>query len=249
MKFTALLLCLLVSPAGAASLTVFAASSLTDAFTEVGRAFDARTGHRTTFQFAGSQVLRTQLEGGARADVFASANDAQFTPLLGRVVVGREVFARNRLTLIAPAGSAKVRTLRDLTAPGVRLVVAAPNVPVGDYTRRMFAAVERSGTYGADFAARARRNVVSEEGNVRQVALKVSLGEADAAVVYASDVTPALKRTVRVVPLPTRFNQTAAYPVGVVRGSANADAAQAFVAFVKSEAGQAILRRWGFLRP
>ncbi|BBN96769.1 molybdenum ABC transporter periplasmic molybdate-binding protein [Deinococcus grandis] len=240
---------LLAPPAGAASLTVFAASSLTDAFTEIGRAFDARTGHRTTFQFAGSQVLRAQLEGGARADVFASANDAQFTPLLGSVVAAREVFARNRLTVIAPAGSARVRSLRDLTGPGVRLVLAAPNVPVGDYTRRMLAAVDRSGTYGKDFAARALRNVVSEEGNVRQVALKVSLGEADAAVVYASDVTPALKKTVRVVPLPTRFNQTAAYPLGVVRGSANADAARSFAAFVQGKEGQAILRRWGFLSP
>ena len=83
----------------------------------------------------------------------------------------------------------------------------------------------------------------------RQVALKVGLGEADAAVVYASDVTPTLKKTVRVVPLPTRFNQTAAYPLGVVRGSVSADAARAFVAFVKGREGQAILRRWGFLSP
>ncbi|GGL00079.1 molybdate ABC transporter substrate-binding protein [Deinococcus radiotolerans] len=248
-RLTLLALLLLSPTAGAASLTVFAASSLTDAFTEIGRAFDARTGHRTTFQFAGSQVLRAQLEGGARADVFASANDAQFTPLLGRGVVSREVFARNRLTVIAPAGSGKVRTLRDLAGSGVRLVVAAPNVPVGEYTRRMLAAVDRSGTYGKDFAARALKNVVSEEGNVRQVALKVSLGEADAAVVYASDVTPTLKKSVRVVPLPTRFNQTAAYPLGVVQSSANPEAARAFVAFVKGREGQAILRRWGFLSP
>ncbi|AWT37719.1 molybdate ABC transporter substrate-binding protein [Deinococcus arenae] len=249
-RLTLLLSLTLFPPAaGAASLTVFAASSLTDAFTEIGRAFDARTGHRTTFQFAGSQVLRTQLAGGARADVFASANDAQFTPLLGSVLGGREVFARNRLTVIAPLGSAKVRSVRDLAGSGVRLVLAAPNVPVGEYTRRLLAAVDQAGTYGKDFSARTLRNVVSEEGNVRQVALKVSLGEADAAVVYASDVTPALKRTVRVVPLPTRFNQTAAYPLGIVRGSANADAARAFAAFVKGREGQAILRRWGFLSP
>lgn len=243
----AALLCL-GPPAGAASLTVFAASSLTDAFSEIGRAFDARTGNRTTFQFAGSQVLRTQLESGARADVFASANDAQFTPL-GELLAGREVFARNRLTVIAPLRSTRVRGLSDLAASGVRLVLAAPNVPVGDYTRRMLGAVDRAGTYGQDFSARTLRNVVSEEGNVRQLALKVSLGEADAAVVYASDVTPALKRTVRVVPLPSRFNQTATYPVGVLRGAAQPGAAGAFVAFLRGREGQAILRRWGFLSP
>lgn len=249
MRRWALLALCLLGPAHAAPLTVFAASSLTDAFTEIGRAFDARTGHRTTFQFAGSQVLRSQLEGGARADVFASANDSQFTPLVGELIVGREVFARNRLTVIAPLRNARVTTLRDLATPGVRLVLAAPNVPVGDYTRRMLSAVDRAGVFGRDFSGRTLRNVVSEEGNVRQLALKVSLGEADAAVVYASDLTPSLKRTVRAVALPTRFNQTAAYPVGVVRGSANPEAARAFVAFVRGKDGQAILRRWGFLSP
>ncbi len=239
---------ILLPTAGAANLTVFAASSLTDAFTEIGRTFDARTGHRTTFQFAGSQVLRTQLAAGARADVFASASDAQFTPLAG-LLGPRAVLARNRLTVIAPRNNPKVQTVRDLAGAGVRLVLAAPNVPVGDYSRRMLGAVDRAGTYGPDFSRRALGNVVSEESNVRQVALKVSLNEADAAVVYASDVTPALKKTVRVVPLPSRFNQLADYPIGTLRASANGDAARAFVAFVTGREGQAILRRWGFLSP
>jgi molybdate transport system substrate-binding protein len=91
--------------------------------------------------------------------------------------------------------------------------------------------------------------VASEEPNVRQVALKVGLGEADAAVVYATDVTPALKATVRVIALPSRFNQSASYPIGVVRASTNAAAAQAFVAYVLSPDGQKILRKWGFQAP
>ncbi|MEF2277174.1 molybdate ABC transporter substrate-binding protein [Deinococcus sp. YIM 134068] len=244
----ALLALLPLGTAGAADLTVFAASSLTDAFTEIGRAFDARTGHRTTFSFAGSQVLRTQLTQGARADVFASANAAQYEPLAesGLLEPG-QVFARNRLTVITPAGNTAVRSLADLTRPGVRLVVAAPNVPVGDATRRAFDLIAASGTYGRDFAARARRNVVSEEPNVRQVALKVSLGEADAAVVYVSDVTPTLRPSVRTVALPTRFNPTVAYPIGIARNSPNADAARAFVSFVRSPEGQSVLRKWGFL--
>lgn len=236
--------------ASAANVTVFAAASLTDAFTELGRAFDARTGNRTTFQFAGSQALRTQLENGARADVYASANAAQFDPLVGRGLVSAgQTFVRNRLTVIVPRGSTKVRTLADLAAPGLRVVIADRAVPVGDYTRWMLAAVDGAGTYGRDYSARFLRNVVSEEPNVRQVALKVQLGEADAAVVYATDVTPSLKGAVRVIALPTRFNQTASYPIGVVTNANSPGAARAFVDYVLSAEGQRILRKWGFLAP
>lgn len=246
----AVLLVSLWSSASAASLTVFAAASLTDALTEVGRAFDRQTGHHTTFQFAGSQVLRTQIEAGAPADVFASANAAQYAPLVkaGRAAPG-VIFARNRLTLIAPREGRAVQTLSDLARPGVRLVLAEPAVPVGAATLRFLAAVTRAGSDGRSFRERVLANVVSRETNVRQVALKVQLGEADAGVVYATDVTPALKRAVRVVALPTRFNQTVAYPLGVVRGSRHPQEAQAFVAFVRSAEGQRILRRWGFLAP
>lgn len=245
-----LTLLLLGSAAQAAPLRVFAAASLTDAFTELGRVFDAHTGNTTVFQFAGSQALRTQLENGARADVYASANSAQFDPLVRAGVLSPgQIFARNRLAILVPRGSRKVMTLRDLAKPGLRVVIADKAVPAGDYTRRMLAAISQAGTYGQDFAARVLKNVVSEEPNVRQVALKVGLGEADAAVVYRSDVTPALKSSVRLVALPSRFNQSVSYPIGIVRNAANRGAAQAFVAFVQSAEGQRILRKWGFLSP
>lgn len=252
MHTTRLVLTLLLGlgSASAAKLTVFAAASLTDAFAEIGQAFDARTGHSTTFQFAGSQALRTQLDNGARADVYASANNAQFDPLVksGLVVSGRP-FLSNRLAVIAPRNNAKVQTLPDLSKPGVKLVIADQTVPVGDYTRRMVGAIDKSGAYGQDFSARFLNNVVSEEPNVRQVALKVQLGEADAAVVYSSDVTPALRPSVRVITLPTRFNQSASYPIGTLKNAGNPQAAQAFVEFVLSGEGQAILKKWGFLKP
>jgi molybdate transport system substrate-binding protein len=249
-KFVLTALLLAATSASAASLTVFAAASLTDAFTELGKAFDAQSGNRTAFSFAGSQALRTQLENGAKADVYASANEAQYTPLVGRnIVASGQTFARNKLTLIAPKSSPVLQTLNDLTKPGLKLVIADRAVPVGDYTRRMLAAIDRSGTYGRDFSVRALRNVVSEETNVRQVALKVQLGEADAAVVYSTDVTPGLKPLVRVIALPTRFNQSASYPIGVVSGSASSEAARAFVAYVQSASGQRILKKWGFLSP
>lgn len=251
MHKTVLTLALLtLGSASAGNVTVFAAASLTDAFTELGKAFDAKTGNRTTFQFAGSQVLRTQIENGARADVYASANAAQFDPLVGKgLLPAGQTFARNRLAVIVPKNDASVRTLADLVRPGLKIVIADKAVPAGDYTRRMLAEIDRAGTYGRDYSARFLGNVVSEEPNVRQVALKVGLGEADAAVVYATDVTPNLKGSVRVVAFPTRFNQTASYPIGVLRDARSPRAARAFVAYVLSPEGQRILRRWGFLGP
>jgi len=160
-----------------------------------------------------------------------------------------QAFVRNKLTVIVPKSNTSLRTLNDLTKPGLKLVLADRTVPVGDYTRRMLTAIDKSGTYGRDFSARVLKNVVSEETNVRQVALKVQLGEADAAVVYATDVTPTLKPLVRAVALPTRFNQNASYPIGVLKGTASPEAAQAFVTYVQSPAGQKILRKWGFLSP
>ncbi len=246
--FTALLLS--TGAASAANLTVFAAASLTDAFTELGRAFDAKTGNKTTFQYAGSQALRTQLENGAKADVYASANTAQYTPLVDKgLVASGQAFVSNKLTVIAPKSDTRVNLLSDLATPGVKLVIADKAVPVGDYTRRMLTAIDKAGSYGKDFSARVLKNVVSEEPDVRQVALKVQLGEADAAVVYVTDVTPSLKTAVRVIPLPTRFNQNASYPIGVLKGSANPDAAQAFVQYVLSPEGQQILKKWGFQPP
>ena len=241
---------LVFSAAGAAPVTVFAAASLTDALGEVGKAFDASSGNTTTFQFAGSQALLAQLRQGARADVFASAGAAQFDPLLkSGEVLDERIFARNRLVIIAPRGRSAVKTLADLARPGVKLVVAGAGVPVGDYTRRMLAAVDAGKTFGADFSARALGNVVSEETSVRQVALKVQLGEADAGVVYASDVTPGLKGDVRTIGVPARFNQVASYPIGVLKEAASPEAARAFVRFLLSPQGQRILSKWGFLRP
>ena len=126
-------------------------------------------------------------------------------------------------------------------------MLADKNVPVGDATRRAFDLITKAGTYGGDFGRRVQANVVSEEPNVRQAELKVQLGQADAAVVYGSDLTPELRRSVRPVALPGRFNPPVPYPIGVLKASRNPEAAQAFVRFVRSADGQRILARWGFL--
>lgn len=246
---TRLLLCVLLGLpyAEAAKLTVFAAASLTDAFSEIGKNFDARSGNTTTFQFAGSQALRTQLEQGAKADVFASANAAQYEPLQqAGMLTAPQPFARNRLVVIAPKTSSKVKTLADLALPNVKLVLADKNVPVGDYTRKTLALISKAGTYGPDFAARVLGNAVSEEPNVRQVAVKIQLGQGDAAIVYASDVTPSLRPDVRTIGLPNRFNPLASYPIGILK-KGNTVEGQAFVDYVVSADGQKTLKKWGFV--
>ncbi len=231
------------------NLTVFAAASLTDSFGEIGKAFDAKTGGKTNFQFAGSQVLRTQLENGAKADVYASANSAQFDPLVkAGLISSGVVFTKNRLVVIVPKkGAGNVKTLSDLAKPGVKLVIADKTVPVGQYSRQILETLGKSNKFGADYTARVLKNIVSEETNVRQVALKVQLGEADAGVVYTTDVTPSLAPSVIQIAIPARYNVIAKYPIGVLKNSSNLNAAKAFTDFVLSKDGQTILGKWGFL--
>ena len=238
-----------VSGQQGANLTVFAAASLTDSFSEIGKAFDTKSGSKINFQFAGSQVLRTQLENGAKADVYASANSAQFDPLVkAGLISSGSIFTKNRLVVIVPKkGIGNVKTLADLGKPGVKLVIADKAVPVGQYARQIFDALGKSNTLGANYTARVLKNIVSEETNVRQVALKVQLGEADAGVVYTTDVTPSLASSVIQIAIPARYNIIAKYPIGVLKGSSNQGAATAFTDFVLSSEGQSILNKWGFL--
>lgn len=231
------------------TLLVFAAASLTDAFEEIATAFEAENpGVDVLFNFAGSSALATQLVEGAPADVFASANTRQMRVAIeaGRIAEQPLVFARNWLVLIAPADNpANIASLRDLANPGVKLVVAAPEVPVRVYTDVMLARLASVPTYGSVYRTAVLANVVSEEDNVRQVFLKVALGEADAGIVYQSDVTP--DAAVLTIPIPRVVNSLATYPIAITDDSQNPELARAFVDFVRSDDGQSILTRWGFL--
>lgn len=232
-------------------LTVFAAASLTDAFKEVGAAFEAANpGSKVVFNFGASTQLRTQLEKGARADLFASADQAQMERArqAGAIEGPDRLFARNRLAVIFPKGNpASVRELQDLARPGLKLVTAATEVPIGVYTREMLEQMARDDAFGPTFKDRVDANVVSREPNVRQVVAKIALGEADAAVVYASDVTPEADPNLGTLDVPDRFNTSAAYPVAMVRGAPNASGAEAFIAYLLGAPGQAILEQWGFI--
>ncbi len=230
---------------------MFAAASLTDAFTELGPAFAERNpGATVVFNFGASSTLRTQLEQGAPADVFASADGRQMDLAreAGLIVGEPVVFAQNRLVIIVPkANPGEVMGPRDLARSGLKLVIAAPEVPIAVYTREMLDRMARDPAFGPDFAQRVLANVVSEEPNVRQVVAKVQLGEADAAVVYSSDVTPRVAPDVQVIAIPDEYNVIASYPIAATSRASRPELAQSWIELVLAPAGQAVLARYGFI--
>jgi molybdate transport system substrate-binding protein len=233
------------------TLIVFAASSLTNAFEEITSSFEAEnTGVDVLFNFASSSELAAQLVEGAPADVFASANNAQMSVAIegGRIAGNPRTFVKNRLVLVVPSdNSAQITTLRDLANEGVQLVIAAPDVPVRTYTDTLFERLAADPNYGETYRTAVLGNVVSEEQNVRQVSAKVALGEADAGIVYISDVTPDITEQVIAIPIPDTLNTIATYPVAITNDTANPELAQAFVEYVLSDAGQDILVSWNFI--
>ena len=231
----------------ARTLTVFAAASLTDAFTEIGETFQtANPGVTVTFNFAGSQALRTQIEEGAPADVFASASGKEMDAAIeGKFIAedSKQVFLTNKLVVILPADNpAGLETLEDLANSGVKIVLAAEEVPVGNYARQALDLM--NGSFGADFKDKVLANVVSNEDNVKQVVSKVQLGEADAGIVYTSDAVAAPE--LKSIEIPAELNVIAKYPIAPLVESENAYLAQAFINYALSDEGQAILAKWGF---
>jgi len=233
------------------TLTVFAAASLTRAFGQLADSLRQRMpGLVVTFNFAGSQQLALQIEQGAAADAFASA-DARWMAEIeahGLVDGAPRIFAHNRLVVVTPA-AAPIARLADLARPGLKLVLAADAVPVGRYARQALASLGRMAGFPADFGPRALANVVSEEENVKAVLAKVQLGEADAGIVYVSDVTPEAARDVRRLDIPDAANVVADYPVAVLRGAREPEAARAFVALLLSASGRGVLRANGLVAP
>lgn len=225
---------------GSGEVLVFAAASLADAFQDLGAAFEAANPDTSVrFSFAGSQQLATQILEGAPADVFASADPRQLQAVAAGRGVGGEprLLAANELAIVVePGNPLRVRELADLARSDLTVVLAAEEVPAGRYARQALAQA------GVEVAA------ASLENDVRAVLFKVRLGEADAGIVYMSDVLAA-GSTVDAVPIPPHHNVVARYPIAVLTSAPNPDGAQAFVAFAQSLEGQALLGRYGFEGP
>lgn len=236
-------------PEGGGALTVFTAASLTDAFTQMATELEAAHPDLSfTFNFAGSQALATQLAEGAEADVFASANNTQMQVALdnGNIAGDPVTFVHNRLAIVTPADNpAGIDSPDDLGQPDLLLVLAQAEVPVGRYSREAVCLMGAdTATYGEDFVERVAGNVVSEEEDVRDVLAKVQLGEADAGIVYVSDADFA-GDDVQLIDIPDDVNIVATYPIAPVAGGDEALAA-AFIAYLLSDEGQAILTDFGF---
>ena len=235
-----------------AKITVFAAASLTEAFNAAGSAFTKKTGVAVTFNYGGSDTLAVQIKSGAPADVFASANLTQMKVVsdAGLINGSAKTFAKNRLVLVSPKGDAvKVTTPLDLTKPGVKVILAAPTVPVGSYARATFAKLSGQNGYPADMPGAVDKNVVSNELDVKAVVTKISLGEADAGVVYATDVTPTVAPKLDLYPFPAGVVPDIEYPIAVLKNATEAKDAQAFVDYVISPEGQTFLKARGFIAP
>jgi len=218
--------------------SVFAASSLTDSFKTLGAAFQtAHPGTTLQFNFAGTPTLVTQIEQGAAADVFASADTTNMDKLTadGFASGNSQVFAHNKLEIVVEAGNPKhITGLADLAKPGVIYITEAATVPAGKYALQSLA------------SAGVKVTPKSLETDVKSVVSKIELGEADAGIVYVTDVKAA-GSTVAGVPIPDSVNVIATYPIVAIKGTPNLDVADTFIAYVLSADGQAMLQSFGFL--
>lgn len=214
-----------------ATLTVYAAASLTDAFPKIAPA--------AKFSFAGSNTLAAQIRQGAPADVFASANMTLPQQLYQDRLCSKPVlFTRNTLVVIVPrANPASIQSVYDLRKKGVKLVIAGPGVPVGSYTLQVLKNMNLTSVLS---------NVVSRETDVREVLAKVALGEADAGFVYSTDAKT-VPGKVRVLKIPAWAQPKVQYGICVVSASGHKVAARAFIKKVVGKAGQKVLLKYGFL--
>jgi molybdate transport system substrate-binding protein len=234
------------------TLTVLAAASLTGAFNELGAQFEAANpGLTVQFNYGGSQQLAQQISQGAPADVFASANQKQMDVVVEAGRVGKDaarIFATNRLVLIYPQSNpAGLHDLEDLAKSGLKLVFAAKEVPAGQYSLDFLDKAAAEGSYGPDYKEKVLANVVSYENNVKAVLTKVAIGEADAGIVYSSDITSADGGKVGQIAIPDALNIIAKYPIAMVQDSTNQELAQKFIDLVLSGEGQSVLAKYGFI--
>ncbi|WAI02298.1 molybdate ABC transporter substrate-binding protein [Methanogenium organophilum] len=234
------------------SITVFTAGSLKGAFTEMAAAYeDEHPGTTVVLNIDGTQALRTQVEQGARGDVFASANTKHMDALMAGGFMENDTvsgFLENRVTIALPVSNpGDIHGLADLSTPGEKVLIGTPEVPVGGYARQVLEKMAADPEYGENYTEAVMANIISEETNVNNIIAKLLIGEADAGFTYTSDVvTPAYADQLTTIPIPDEYNVVAHYPIGVLKESTDPETAEDFIAFVRSGPGGEILRTYGF---
>jgi molybdate transport system substrate-binding protein len=198
--------------------------------------------------FGGSSELLTQIEQGAPADVFASADEDKMDTALQEDLVNEpQTFARNRPVVIVPSDNpAGIHRLQDLSNLDTKLVLAQDGVPIAEYGKKILANADSA--YGGNLEQQVMNNVVSREANVRASANRVSLGEADATFVYITDVTLDIEDQVEVIEIPKDLNVIAYYPIATLKEASNSELAQRWIDLVLSDEGQSLLEEYGFER-
>jgi len=237
--------------AASAALTVYGAASLKGVLDKVKTTYEAANpGTTLTISTDSSTTLETQIEQGAPADVFLSADTTNPKKLVDKgLAAGAAVtFAGNKLTIIVPtANPAAITSPKDLAKTGVKVIAAGDAVPITKYATKLVANLAKESGYPADFAATYTANIASKEDNVKAIVAKIELGEGDAGIVYVTDAKASTKVTT--VDVPDAANVPATYAGVVVKASKNAAAAQAFLTWFAGPDGQAILGSFGFLPP
>jgi molybdate transport system substrate-binding protein len=230
------------------TLTILAASSLTDAFGELGNTFEEQNqGVEVKQTFGASSDLLAQIQQGAPADVFASASEEEMdTAKKDGLVSGTpRVFVKNREVIMVPRDNpANMKSLEDMVRPNIKLVLAAKDVPAADYAVEILGKANKE--YGPDFKQDVLSNVVSREADVRASVNRVVVGDADATFGYKSDYTPDIRDEVKVIKIPPDLNIIATYPIASLKDAEDPELAKKWVDLVRSEGGQKVLEKWNF---
>jgi molybdate transport system substrate-binding protein len=228
------------------TLTILAASSLTDAFGQLGKTFEEQNPGTTVQQsFGASSDLLAQIEQGAPADAFASAATEEMdTAVKKGLVSGKpEVFVKNREVIMVPKDNpANINSLKDMAKPNIKLVLAAKDVPAADYAVEILGKANK--VYGSGFKNKVLSNVVSREADVRASVNRVVVGDADATFGYASDYTPDIRDRAKVIPIPPDLNIIATYPIAALEDAKDPELAKKLVDLVTGKQGQRVLKKW-----
>ena len=254
-SFSLLFALIFVSSAGLGEdkqeLTVFSGAGLTGAMNEIAGIYENSSNVSVKFNFDGVPALRAQIEQGAYADVLVSANLKHMNALKSEGFMDNqsvEIFVHNKVAVIVPNNNpANITGLKDLAAPGVKIIMGTKDLPAGDYALQVLDKLASDPEYGPAFKESVLANVVSLETTVNRVVSKVALGEADAGFAFISDVSPQMVGKVTKIYIPDRYNVVGDFPVGVLAQSKHKEQAQAFIDLIMSDEGQAILEKYGFV--